>query len=330
MDKPLSFSGYKKYHDCPRLYKYHYIDKEPAGKETSALIVGSIIDDIGMRLLKDPESTYDVDKEVKAVYKRNIEFYEDDLDLDLINLETIQEYAKSKGWEGDNIGDALKSFIKDQANLSMNQYEVLKKACWQSLAFKIEAMIESFKKWILPQIAEVHEIQLHLEDEVTHGYLDFTATLKDGRKVLFDLKTSKRSYETDAVLKSPQLSLYAAMHNYEYAGFIVLCKTLNKNKYKTCAPCGHAETGGNRTKCPKCKEKMQVQISPTSYSQMLVDSVPDWNKHLTKEAMRETIEAIDKGVFPRNLNTCYWMYGRECPYVSKCWKNNNTKETNNE
>ena len=323
MSTPLSFSAYKKYHDCPRLYKYHYVDKDRVDRDTSALKVGNIVDDAIMLILEGRSDTAHkiIADSVFAHSKSNVEFYPDDFDADLIDLTWASAVAAKHGWKGDNIKAAIVDMLKDQSGLSVKQRKVLNEIVWACLEIKILAMVESFEKWILPQIDQVHEIQLHLDDGVTHGYLDFTATLKDGRKVLFDVKTSKRNYEADAVKKSPQLSLYAAMHDYEYAGFIVLNKTLSKNKLATCK-CGFKEEKSRKSKCPDCGKALNIQVNPTSYSQLLVDKVPDWNKALTKEAMNETIDAINKGVFPRNLNTCFWLYGRQCAYVNKCWGQN--------
>lgn len=318
MKKPLSFSAYKKYHDCPKMYKFHYIDEDRQGKMTSALSVGTIVDSAVEHILLGKDLC--VQSLIDAAKSEDLFFYDYDFDADLVDMDAAEEVARRCGWKGDDFGKAIKGMLAEQENLSKNQTKVLRHVVWESLGVKIFAMIDSFNKWIKPQIKEVHEIQHYLNDGTMHGYLDFTCTLVDGRKVLIDLKTAKSGYDSDAVKRSPQLSLYAAMHDYEYAGFIVLSKTLSKNKVKTCKPCGTEIRGGNTRNCPKCKNKMSVEMSPTSFSQLLVDKVPDWNKELTKEAMRETIEAIDKGVFPRNLNTCYWMYGRECAYIKKCWK----------
>lgn len=324
MDKPLSFSAYKRYITCPQYYKYSDIDKIPAGRETSALLVGTILDNSIMLLLQGNKdgAEYEIIKGRELAREKNIEFYPDDLDFDLVNIDVISKYAASLGWKGDDIVAALKAMLKEQDKLSEAQYKVLNYACWNSLDVKIQAMYDSFVKWIYPQIKEVHDVQLKLDNGITHGYLDFTATLNDGRRVLFDLKTSKMPYASDAVLKSPQLSLYASMHNYEYAGFVVLVKTLNKNKVKTCNSCEIVERGGNRVNCPGCKKKFDVVMEPTSYSQMLVDVVPKWNKELTNQALSDTIKCIDAGLFPRNLNQCFNMYGKFCPYVNKCWSKN--------
>lgn len=317
MDKPLSFSAYRDYHVCPQYYKLKRIDKRPAGKDTSALVVGTILDEGIEALLLEKE--YPIADKIAKASLLDIDFYPDDFDADLVDMPSLEKLAKDMGWQGDDLEAAIKSFIKDQNNLSPRQKILLKVAVWGSLTTKIHAMYDSFVKWIYPQIVEVHETQTHLDNGITHGYLDFTATLKDGRKVLFDLKTSKSSYADDAVRYSPQLCLYAAMHGYDYAGYIVLSKTLRKNKHKTCA-CGYETMGGNRKKCPNCGSKLESTVNPTSYSQILIEPVPKWSKELTTNAMSDTIKAIDGEHFPHNLTACKWVFGKPCPFIKHCWK----------
>jgi len=291
---------------------------------SSALLIGTFLDTIINSILQDIilDPVLTLNNLIEQHRYDDVEFYDGDLDLDLISKSKIEKVAKELGWKGDDLGQALKDMFKEQATLTKNQRKLLNAATWDSLQVKAQAMLASFQKWILPQIKEVHEVQTHLDNGEIHGYLDFIVTLTDGRKVLFDLKTSKMPYKADAVLTSPQLSLYAAMKDCEYAGFIVLVKTLNKNKQKSCSKCDYEVAGGNRVKCPTCKIKLDVVSNPTSFSQLLVDKVPKWNKDLTMEAMRETIKCIDNGVFPRNLNQCQYIYGRPCIYKSKCWRTN--------
>jgi hypothetical protein len=334
MDKPLSFSGYKRYVTCPQYYYYNDIQKISPGRKTSALIFGSLIDDIvNDKLLGKQDDMLEnlfirMDEIVNS--GEDIDFYPDDFDKDLIDIAALEKSARELGWAGDDIVSAVKDFLKNQDTLSKAQTALVKQACWASLQVKADAMLLSFEKWILPHIEETYDVQKHLEydnnGKPIHGYLDFTCKLKDGRKVLFDLKTSKMSYAPDSVLKSPQLALYAKIMDYEYAGFIVLCKTLNKNKVKTCPKCGHSITGTNISKCnartnnERCNTTWEVVQSPTSFSQMIVDKVPDINKDLIIKAMTDTIKCIDDKSFPRNLNQCFYMYGKPCPYVKKCWK----------
>lgn len=321
MDKPLSISGFKRFTTCPQMYNLYDVQGDRPIQNSSALAVGSIVDKVveGQLLGKD----VDFRQEVLKYLDKRVEFFDHDLDVDFIDQDSITKMARKMGWKGDDIGKALKSFMSDQSNLSDNQYKLLHAATWQSLDIKIEAMLASFNKWILPKISNPRDMQKHLDDGITHGYMDFVVDLKDGRdNVLLDLKTSRNAYQADAVAFSPQLHLYAAMNGNDYAGFVVLVKTLKKNKQKWCKPCSYETSGGNRTKCPKCKETLDFQVQPTSFSQLLVEEITPFQKELTKTAMYDTIKCIDNGVFPKNLNTCKWVYGKPCQYINKCWRKN--------
>lgn len=318
MDRPLSISAYKRFMLCPKFYDYYDNKGERPDQLSSPLVIGTIVDQVVMDSFTGKET--DFRQLIIPYLSKRIEFKPDDLDMDYVNIEVVKGYAQKLGWSGSDIETALKDFIKNQKELSENQYEVLALATWQSIDVKIEAMLEAFNKWIRPKIKRVISVQEHLNDEITHGYLDFVAETNDGKIVLFDLKTSKNAYDNEAVLVSPQLSLYAAMKNVKYAGYIVLTKTLSKNKNKACSTCTFKETGGNRKKCPSCKTDLTFKVKPTSYAQYLVSKVSTYNKELTKEAMYETIKCIDNGVFPRNLNNCKWIFGAPCQYINKCWK----------
>ena len=327
MDKPISFSGYKRYVTCPRYYKFHDIDKDRPGIMTSPLVVGSIMDEVVNTVLtedvEDPQALLELTAEKWFLDNPKIVFQTDDFDQDLCDIPALEAAAKSMGWKGKDVVKALKTFLNEQENLSSKQQGLVRLACRESLDYKMRCMLEGFMTWIYPKIDHVIDVQKHItsKDGTVHGYIDFTAVmLKDGRKVLFDLKTAKTPYEADAVLKSPQLALYCGIEGFEYAGFIVLSKTLNKQKTKTCKPCGVEIKGGNVKKCPKCKAELDVDMEPKSYAQMLINKMPAHNVNLTNEAIADTIKAIDAGHFPRNLNACFWMYGKPCPYVKKCWK----------
>ena len=318
MDKPLSISGFKRFTLCPKYYDYYDNEGDRPNQNSSPLAIGTIVDEVVMAKLEDKQVNF---RDIIILYVgQRLKFKTDDLDLDFVNLPEIEKLARKLGWKGKDISKALKDFMKNQDTLSAKQYEVLSVATWQSLDVKIEAMLEAFDKWIRPKIKRVISVQEHLDDGVTHGYLDFIAETTDGKTVLFDLKTSKNSYDEDAVLYSPQLSLYAAMKGIDYAGYIVLVKTLSKNKKKTCKTCNFKKTGGNIKKCPTCKTVLDFTMKPTTYAQWLVNKVPKYNKDLTKRAMYDTIKCIDNGVFPRNLSTCNWVFGEPCPYIKKCWR----------
>jgi hypothetical protein len=317
----ISFSGYKRYITCPRMYYYHDIEKDRPGKKSTALIFGSIIDSVVNDILasKCPNPHAALADAIGAAQTEPVEFDYADFDADLVDLPALEKLARIQGWKGGDIVATVQSFLKAQDSLSDKQRLVMATACWNSLLVKGEAMIDSFIRWALPNIKEVHSVQQYLKQDGINGYLDFTCTWKDGRKILFDVKTSKMPYAPTAVTESAQLALYAAMTGYEYSGFIVLTKTLNKNKVKTCAPCGVKIDGGNSKKCPKCKTALNVVQTPTSYCQILIDKIPQVNKDLTKGAISDTIKAIEAKHFPRNVTNCFNHYGKHCVYVNKCW-----------
>ena len=323
MDKPISISGYKRFMQCPKYYQFYDVDKDRPNGKASPLVVGTIMDTVvNAVLLKSTQDPYELLKTELLTLGQITDYMDDDFDQDFVDLPSLSKKAKDLGWKGKNIVDTVKSFLKEQSSLSPNQQIILNMACNDTLSKKCHLMLDGFMQWIYPQIVEVYEVQKHIvsKDGKIHGYSDFTCKLKNGLKVLADLKTSKMPYAKDAVEKSPQLALYADIEDYTHAAFIVLSKTINKQKVKTCKPCSVKITGGNAKKCPKCSEIMDVDMSPKSYAQLLVAEIPKETKNLTTEAINDTIKCIDNGVFPRNLTTCFYMFGKECPYVKKCWK----------
>ena len=335
MDKPLSFSGYKRFIECPQFYKYHDIDKDRPGRDTSALLHGSIMDDIMNELLMDP--TVNTDSMVAKAFEENVnkpmDFFTVDYDPDIIDpaeMDALVLKATSLGWKGKDFNGLIKNLFAAQGSLSDNQAEILRWACWLTLRKKSLLWVESYRKWILPKIDTVHHVQKQfvykMEGGEVRGVLDFAATLKDGRRVLFDNKTSKYPYGDNAPLISPQLALYAHLENYDYVGFVVMNKQINKNKVKTCQTCGVAVKGGRHSTCAeeidgiRCGGKFTVEMKPSAYVQFQVEKIPQRNKDLIKEAMNDTMKSIDAGLFPRNLNNCNNRFGKPCIYFKKCWE----------
>lgn len=335
MDKPLSFSGYKRFIDCPQFYKYHDIDKDRPGKYTSALAQGTMMDDIFNELLLNPDM--DTNTAVATAFEKYVDepmdFFTVDYDPDIIDpaeMAALVLKATAMGWKGDNFNDMIKNLLAAQGNLSKNQEEILRYACWLSIKKKALLWIESYKKWIMPRFEKVHHVQKEFTYDIgngkVRGILDFAATLKDGRRVLFDNKTSKYAYEPDAPLLSPQLALYAHVEKYDYVGFVVMNKQINKNKVKTCQNCGAITKGGKHRTCAevidgaRCHGKFDVKVSPSAYVQIQVEKIPQRNKDLIVQAMNDTISCIDSKQFPRNLTNCNSKFGKPCVYFNKCWR----------
>ena len=129
---------------------------------------------------------------------------------------------------------------------------------WTSMFRKGELMLKAYLTEVIPRIKKVLAVQKQIDiqgedgDSII-GFIDFIAEWEDGRIVIFDNKTSARAYEDDAVLKSPQLTLYTYAVESEYktrtAGFIVLRKAINKDVGKVCSSCKYDGTGGRAKTC---------------------------------------------------------------------------------
>jgi hypothetical protein len=335
--KPLSFSGYKRLVTCPKYYQLHDVEKLRPTRKSSALYVGTIFDEVINGVLLN--STVDPYENLKSLILKhkseNCEFFKGDYDADLLeekDVHTLKSYANSMGWKGDNFDELIQHLFDNQYELSDNQYKVLSECTWMSLYRKLEIMVESYIRTIMPKIKEVHfvqkEISVTTPSGSIRGFVDFAATLRDGRKVLFDNKTSNMPYLPGAVLESPQLALYSAIEGYEYAGFIVVNKQITKRKKKVCSKCDNDGTGTKFKRCnalinkKRCNAEWDETIDPYSFIQIHVDKMPDNSKDIVMEALDETIKVIDNGVYPRNLNACFKMYGRPCPYMKYCWQKN--------
>ena len=91
--------------------------------------------------------------------------------------------------------------------------------------------------WIKDNVAEVHHIQKKIllenaKGDKFIGYLDFVVTLKNGKKVLVDLKTtsSMQYYKDGCVEESPQLAIYAEDLGIRDAAYLVIEKNVRKRK----------------------------------------------------------------------------------------------------
>lgn len=240
-------------------------------------------------------------------------------------VEAVQEFYKAllnkketSGWE----------------NMSEPERQFYNHLNWMSLARKGYMMILAYHNQIMPKIKRVLTAQEKISvtndtgDEII-GFVDFVAEWEDGRIVVFDNKTSARDYEADAVLKSPQLTLYThaleSKYGTRHAGFVVLKKTIRKDVEKKCAECGTI-TNNNRLKTcgetlngKRCGGNFQEVIKPSVDIQVLINEVPEQVENLVMENYMEINHAIKQEVYTRNLNACDSPF--PCPFKNVCWKN---------
>lgn len=338
--KPLSISAYKKFMDCPKLYDFHYNERLRPTVKSSNLVIGVAWDDAINCML---EELIDPIEAFKAALSdlSNVRWDKLDYDGEILTqedrLELLDE-VKILGYDGEDL-DALAGYLlsKPLGELSDNQKEALNKLCRMSSIRKAELMLDKYREVVLPMIKEVECVQKEIQigDRIL-GIADYVALVEGHGRVLLDNKTSRSPYKDDAVQTDPQLALYAAALGCDKAGFVVVNKKIKKNRIRVCQRCKYDRSHPSAKSCQnelygtRCGGKLVDTIYPEAQIQVIIDDIPEHNKAIVIEAMTKVNECIDNGIYPRNLGTCQFMYGKPCPYINKCWKNNNeglTKES---
>lgn len=347
----ISHSAVNKYSTCPKSYEFHYVKKIRPTWTSSALLFGDALDKAYNELLlptgKDAFEvfikgwTYGLINKV-AVYiptSSKVLYADKDFDITLLtqadrqdiserikkgdlqdlSFEDIAGRKKSEGWE--SLTEEEKSFYNIYA--------------WHSMKNKAKYMIDGYREKILPRIKKVHEVQHEIKadngagDDLT-GFIDLIAEIDDHGVVILDNKTSARDYEWDSAMKSPQLALYLHMVGEQYntrkVGFIVTKKNLAKNKVKTCSKCGNDGSKSRAKTCDaiinddRCHGEWTETTSPEAEFQVIVQDMPKRFEELAIEAIDDVTKAVNLGVFPRNLSSCFDTYGGKCPFLSLCHK----------
>lgn len=167
---------------------------------------------------------------------------------------------------------------------------------WHTLNARGMIMLKEFNDQIMPRIKEVIKVQIDqtvpndLGDELVIK-TDFIAVWEDGRRILFDNKTSSVAYEEDSVKHSPQLSIYFETLKQEYnldaAGYIVIPKKLRKKKL------------------------------PAIEIKVIIDTIPQATVDATLESYDETLTNIKAAKFQCNPEACMSKYGK-CEYYAWC------------
>lgn len=350
MNNRLSHSSVNKYMECGQKYKYHYIDKLRSNVLSSALLFGTAIDKavevlVGSKDLSLAKQKFDdlwwkqeINKvETELQSSPDIIYSTSDYDEELLNNNDINDayelnhLKKEKGWE----------------NLSLKEKSTFNYYAWKMAKVRGHLMLETVYKEILPNIIQVlsTQEQINLDNgsgDTIIGYTDLVAKYKGYEEpIVFDFKTSTRPYEKDAVLISPQLSLYMHALSDKYktrkAGFIVLSKTINKNRVKTCKSCGNvAEKGSRHKTCnnsvvdqPKgasgqiiqsvrCNGEWDEVLNPSAFVTVLIDDIPEAAETLVIDNADAVNISIKNGVFIKNFGNCH-AYNKPCEFYNLCW-----------
>lgn len=289
--KKISYSAWKKYITCPKMYEYHYNERLRPTGTSSALVFGTAVDTALNELLLNDKEPVEIFRDAfKWEDMDGVEFDDRDLDKDLV-------------------GDA--NFDSDRH------------AAWASLRVKGRLVLEAYIREFFPLIEEVESVQKDLPDRP--GVLDAVVKLRGLGRILIDHKTSIRPYNPNALGDDTQLALYADSLGIKQAGYVVLIKSIPK--IKVCSKCSFDGTHVRHHTCPqivagnRCRGSWNTSVSQEGLIQVITGEVPEVNKQLITQSISETERAITAGAFPRNLGACGKIYGKPCPYINKCWKN---------
>lgn len=340
MSLRLSHSGQSKYITCAEMYRLHYIERLRSKSTSSALVFGAAMDNAlnYMLLNKDIELCLNNTLIEFMVHWKlqennsNIDFFKSDFDNDLVN--EILNIEKSFHITHDNIN-----------------YHI-----WLSLAKKAELLLIAYYNNILPEIKEVIEVQKKVElldDDGNNfnGIVDAIVRLQDGRVVVMDNKTSSPVYKQDSVAKSEQLAMYQEIlniynedpanpwkHKIEACAYAVMSKKLNKTAVKTCKSCGHVtesshntcnnthEVEGTKGKFinARCNGEWSEVTKITAKTQFIVGTISDEFIELVLENATLVKSKIEDGIFPRNYDSCNFIFGKPCIYRGLCHNGDDT------
>ena len=356
----LSHSASSRFQECPRSYKYHYVDNYRPVVQSSPLLFGTSIDKAGEHyaLTKDFHETLEVfakswqKQEINGVetdlrFLLNFTYSDRDLDLDLLKESDWMELREHFGDLAEGELDKARERKKDVGfkKLTNNEKKVFNFANWLCLNRKGQYMLREFKHIFDKNVEEVlgTQVKIDLENEngdSVVGFADFVFKWKGIEKpVVFDLKTSGMDYAEDAVVKSPQLGLYVFSLSDKYentrnAGFIVLNKNIVKNRTKICSVCGNDGSKGRFKTCDnmlqilkdskpgRCGGDWNESFKPEARSQVLVDAVSEVFVERVVENFNDVQKAIKAEVFPRCWGSCIKYNGAVvCSFYKICHDN---------
>ena len=299
MKTKLSNSAVNKYNECSLCYKLHYIDGIRPVKTSSALVFGSALDSGLNELLI-----------TKNVEKAHNKFQE-------------QWY----GYMNDENITYFKSDVDDELLIHYGKDALYDHNAWNCLRIKGEMFIEAYHKEVLPKIKKVIVVQEPIAikndsgDEII-GFLDLIVEWEDGKVYLMDNKSSKGKYENNSAKEGQQLPLYhyAVKDQYKLAGigYIVLIKTINKNKIRVCNQCGYVNPGSHR-KCnglvqgSRCNGEITVIINPTVDIQYVFNTCYESDENRVLELFDTVNNAISNNQFAEEHVQARGKYGY-CPY----------------
>ncbi len=316
----LSHSQVNTYKDCARKWWLDKVKRLRPTYKGSALIFGSSLDSsVEHILLKKEGSAEDEFRrsmknfEVNGINKTvpedvgDIRFFAGDVDSSLFeasDLDTIGAYCDSIEIDMPDTDEFLeycKQMRKQKKVLKREEQLLFNYMAFTSLNIKGLMILEKVAEWIEENVAEVHGVQQKIsiendEGDAFIGFLDFIVTLKSGKKVLIDLKTSSNPrlyYPSAAATESVQLGIYSQETQVMNVAYLVGDKKIRKRE-----------------------PRVRLHFIEGIITEEHLDDVFDGIAEVTME-IKEKLE-MGEGAFDKNLDSCMKFSG--CPYFNYCKK----------
>lgn len=357
MANKLSFSQINRYTQCGESYRLHYKEKIKPNVQTGALLFGSALDNAINQLLlpkgdKTPEEimvesfTFAEVNNVNTYIplSLNLVYSNSDFDEEILtpedhktiktSIDELQIITKSDDYISYFLELKKQKETKGIDDLTDDEKRFYNYLNWVCLLRKGYLMLDAYRLKVLPKIIKPLEVQKkvvmnnHTGDEVV-GYVDLIAEIKDEGIVILDNKTSAISYSYDSAKTSPQLALYMHLlydlYKTRKVGFIVMRKNVKKNRVKMCSSCGY---DGSTTKHKSCNNEIDNKrcggawnetIKPEIDIQIIIDEISPIVEEMILDNFDIINYAINKEIFPKNLQTCNNYYGGKCPYYNLCY-----------
>lgn len=318
----LSHSRAGKYHQCPKRYYYHYVEKYREKAVKSSFLFGSAVDEaLNALLLRKKKHLTAEEKQIleqdpfdllkKELYHINhnkqdltlpvpfMKFAKADFDASIIPDEALSDIFEAN--EEESLQDQAAAFFDwfhtSRETPTNDDRELYNKLLMLSLESKGKMILEAYEELILPQIEEVIAIQKHInlpneEGDRIIGLIDFIARFKDDPENVYivDNKTASKPYTDKDLDESEQLHLYAYCEELQHIAYVVMEKVIRKRE-----------------------PRVRINILKGKVDEEITDKVLDNFENVLLNIREEKFE--------KNLESgCNFYYSR-CEYYDLCHNN---------
>lgn len=339
---PVSYSAMQKYLRCPASYDYHYNQRIRPKDTPSSLVFGIALDNAVNLLLDTHPKEVSDDKLRKLIH---VEMFNNklgsmkpsrkDYDSDLIAIMDKDDqqflFKKVDAIKGEikSFDDAISFFfdLQDDDKLKLSQKVVLDTVCRYCLIQKAFFLVKAYQRDVLPKIKKV----ISSQERLKNGVIDAEIQFIDNVTRIVDNKTSTGLYADDQIDFSMQLTMYARAKKVEDVAYIIMNKTLVKDRIKTCKKCGVINKSTHQScnemidmkdgkKPQRCHGEFDIVINIKGETQVIFGKITKKMKRVAAETVKSVKKAIKACIFPCNFDQCNNQFGKACDYRDLKWK----------